>query len=171
MEEFFDVYNPDGSWRGLFPRRECHGNPDLLHKSVHVVVLDSSGEKILLQKRSHSKDIQPGKWDTAVGGHLALGEDYLAGAKRELREELAVNSEVELFFLFDAQIRNEIESEDVKVFGTELAGPFAFQQTEIDEVRFWNRDELEDPENLQTFTPDLVNKLIKLKETGFYPQK
>ena len=88
MEEFFDVYNPDGSWRGRFLRSECHGNPELIHKSVHVVVLDSTGTKILLQKRSHSKDIQPGKWDTAVGGHVAAGESVADAAIRELAEEL-----------------------------------------------------------------------------------
>jgi isopentenyldiphosphate isomerase len=171
MAEYLDIFDYRGNCIGQALRSECHGNPELLHHVAHVVVLHPETGAMLLQKRSKDKFIQPGKWDTAVGGHLDCGESFEDGALRELREELGVTGEVTLKYLFDSQIRNEIESEDVKVFGTELAGPFAFQQTEIDEVRFWNRDELEDPENLQTFTPDLVNKLIKLKETGFYPQK
>ena len=95
-----------------------------------------------------------------------MGEDYLAGAKRELREELGVNSEVELFFLFDAQIRNEIESEDTRVFGAKLAGPFSFQQDEIDEVRFWSKAELLDEKNHLLFTPNLVVEIKRLLAEG-----
>ena len=74
MDEFFDVFDESGNYRGKYPRSQCHGNPELIHRSVHVVVFDRSMQKILLQKRSMNKDIQPGKWDTAVGGHVAAGE-------------------------------------------------------------------------------------------------
>jgi isopentenyldiphosphate isomerase len=40
---------------------------------VHLHVFNSRGE-LYLQKRPEWKDIQPGKWDTAVGGHIDLGE-------------------------------------------------------------------------------------------------
>ena len=114
MEEFFDVFDENGNWRGLFPRRECHGHPDLIHRSVHVVVLDSTQKQILLQKRSMNKDIQPGKWDTAVGGHVNAGESVEAAARRELAEELGITGTPEFFFT--AQIRNRVESENVTVF-------------------------------------------------------
>ena len=159
MEEFFDVYNPDGSWRGFFPRRECHGNPDLLHKSVHVVVLDSSGEKILLQKRSHRKDIQPGKWDTAVGGHVAAGESVEAAACRELAEELGITGTPEFFFT--SEIRNSIESENVTIFKIISDGPFVFAPDEIDEVKFFDLAKFNDPgERCRSdFTPNLQKEL------------
>ena len=170
-EEYLDIFDSAGLCIGRALRSECHGNPELLHHVSHVVVLHPETGAMLLQKRSESKFIQPGKWDTAVGGHLDCGESYEDGALRELREELGVTGEVTLKHLFDGKIRNEIESEDTRVFGAELAGPFVFQETEIDEVRFWSREELENPENQQMFTPDLRNKLVKLKEIGFYPQK
>ena len=162
MEEYFDLYDEAGNRIGKALRKECHGNPALLHHTAHVMVFHPETGAVLLQKRSMDKDIQPGKWDTAVGGHLALGEDYLAGAKRELREELGVKSEPELFFLFDAKIRNEIESEDTRVFGAKLSGPFAFQKEEIDEVRFWTKAELLDEENHALFTPNLVVEIKRL---------
>ena len=159
MEEFFDVYNPDGSWRGRFLRSECHGNPELIHKSVHVVVLDSSGTKILLQKRSLCKDIQPGKWDTAVGGHVAAGESVEAAARRELKEELGIDGTPEIFFT--STIRNDVESENVTVFKLTSDGPFDFSADEIDEVQFFElalfRDEC--VRMREDFTPNLQREL------------
>ena len=169
MEEFFDVYNPDGSWRGRFLRSECHGNPELIHKSVHVVVLDSTETKILLQKRALCKDIQPGKWDTAVGGHVDAGESVEAAARRELKEELGIEGAPEVFFT--STIRNDIESENVSVFKLICDGPFDFSREEIDEVKFFelalfceecNRER-------EDFTPNLQRELgevIKMLNSG-----
>ena len=134
-----------------------------------MVVIHPENGSILLQKRNLNKDIQPGKWDTAVGGHLALGEDFETGARRELYEELGIEN-AELFHIFDSTIRNDIESEDVRVFGAFISGNFNFDPGEIDEIRFWNRRELEDPENRKNFTPNLITELELLKQTGkFYP--
>ena len=106
LEEYFDIYDAQGNHTGTAPRRLCHGNPALIHRTAHVVVIDPETGNILLQKRNMTKDIQPGKWDTAVGGHLALGEDFETGAKRELAEELGID-DAELFHIFDSKIRNE----------------------------------------------------------------
>ena len=170
MEELFDIYDKEGRHIGTAPRSRCHGDPSLIHRTSHVVVIHPQNGSILLQKRNLQKDIQPGKWDTAVGGHLALGEDYLTGAKRELAEELGIKGEVELFPIFDSKIRNDIESEDVRVFGAFIAGGFEFDPGEIDEIRFWQRDELEDPELQKDFTPNLIKEIEQLKADGrFYP--
>ena len=153
MEELFDIYDAQGNHVGTAPRRQCHGDPSLIHRTAHVVVIHPETGSILLQKRNLNKDIQPGKWDTAVGGHLALGEDFETGARRELYEELGIEN-AELFHIFDSTIRNDIESEDVRVFGAFISGNFTFDPGEIDEIRFWNRRELEDPENRKNFTPN-----------------
>lgn len=169
MEELFDIYDAQGNHVDTAPRRLCHGDPSLIHRTAHVVVIHPENGSILLQKRNLNKDIQPGKWDTAVGGHLALGEDFETGARRELYEELGIEN-AELFHIFDSTIRNDIESEDVRVFGAFISGNFNFDPGEIDEIRFWNRRELEDPENRKNFTPNLITELELLKQTGkFYP--
>jgi len=168
--EYFDIYDDAGNRIGRAPRRECHGNPKLLHHTSHVVVFHPDGKRLLLQKRSMAKDVQPGRWDTAVGGHVDEGEDYFAAALRELREELGYAAEKsELNYLFDSKIRNEIESEDVRVYGLRSAGPFRFQREEIDEIRFWTRPELDDPENRRTFTPNLLAELELLRGKGLLP--
>ena len=165
-EELFDIYDEAGNRVGVAPRRECHGNPKLLHHTAHVVVFHPETGAVLLQKRAVTKDIQPGKWDTAVGGHLALGEEYETGARRELAEELGVTSPVKLEYLFDGKIRNEIESEDTRVFGLRMAEGFKFQTSEIDEIRFWSAAELFAPANRRDFTPNLCAELDELRRRG-----
>ncbi len=154
-EEIFEIVDEKDNVVGTALRSECHGNPKLIHRTSHVVVFNSEGE-ILLQKRNANKDIQPGKWDTAVGGHLDIGEDYETGARREMNEELGIDKTVPLEFLFNLQIRNEIESENVRVFKTVYDDEFNFQVEEIDEVKFWRIDELLNKANYQYFTPNLV---------------
>ena len=169
MDELFDIFDEQGNHIGTALRSRCHGDPSLIHRTAHVVVIHPESGDILLQKRTMTKDIQPGKWDTAVGGHLALGEDFETGAKRELAEELGIEN-VRLFHIFDSAIRNTIESENVRVFGAFVADGFKFDPNEIDEIRFWSRAELENPENQKNFTPNLIEELKSLKLAGkYYP--
>jgi isopentenyldiphosphate isomerase len=166
MEEHFDVYDESGRHLGTAPRSACHGNPRLIHRTVHVVVRDGAG-RLLLQKRARHKDIQPGRWDTAVGGHLQPGEDWAAAARRELAEELGLEQPAPaLEFLFFRRIRNEVESEDVAVFALCHAGPFSPPPEEIDEVRFWTPAELATARGGGAFTPSLEEELDELAARG-----
>ncbi|MBQ4480373.1 MAG: NUDIX domain-containing protein [Victivallales bacterium] len=166
MEEYFDIVDEHDRVIGTAPRSRCHGDPSLVHRTAHVVVLHPDGQRILLQKRSFTKDIQPGKWDTAVGGHLAHGESYEDGARREMSEELGLPRDLPLEFLFRTEIRNEIESENVGVFLLVSEGPFRFQQEEIDEVRFFTREEL--ATHVDDFTPNLRRELAELRTRDIF---
>ncbi|MBN1142517.1 MAG: NUDIX domain-containing protein [Deltaproteobacteria bacterium] len=139
-EEIFEILDEQDRVIGRAPRRLCHGDPSLIHRVAHVMVFNKKGE-LLLQKRSPDKDIQPGRWDTSVGGHLALGEDYRAAAGRETREELGLEN-LALTYLYGSRIRNEIESENVATFMAVAEGPFAFDTREIETVRFWTATEI-----------------------------
>ncbi|HIJ60603.1 MAG TPA: NUDIX domain-containing protein, partial [Nitrospirae bacterium] len=75
-EEFLEIVDADGNTIGTALRSDVHGNPALLHKVVHVLVFNKRGD-LLLQKRSLSKDVAPGKWDTSVGGHVSPNEDLV----------------------------------------------------------------------------------------------
>jgi 16S rRNA (adenine1518-N6/adenine1519-N6)-dimethyltransferase len=61
----------------------------LLHRAVHIFVLNSESE-ILLQRRSYRKDTYPRKWDSSAAGHVDVGESYADCALRELAEELGL---------------------------------------------------------------------------------
>jgi 16S rRNA (adenine1518-N6/adenine1519-N6)-dimethyltransferase len=64
----------------------------LLHRAVHIFVLNSGGE-LLLQRRSYRKDTHPRKWDSSAAGHVDVGESYIECAKRELAEEVGLIAE------------------------------------------------------------------------------
>jgi 16S rRNA (adenine1518-N6/adenine1519-N6)-dimethyltransferase len=84
------VDEQDQPMRGV-DRATVHGEK-LLHRAVHIFVLNSAGE-LYLQQRSYRKDTFPRKWDSSAAGHVDLGESYDACASRELREELGLNAE------------------------------------------------------------------------------
>ncbi len=159
--EIFEIVDEDNNVTGTARRGECHGNPALIHRTAHVVVYHPDG-RILLQKRSEHKDVQPGKWDTAVGGHLDVGEDFETAARREMNEELGIPGSLPLRKLFDLKIRNELESENVRVYAVTHSGPFEFPELEISELRFWKINELRDPANHSKFTPNLCRELEML---------
>ena len=164
MDEYFDIVDENGQVNGKALRSECHGNPALIHRTVHVVVYHPDG-RLLLQKRRMDKDVQPGKWDTAVGGHLDSGEDYETAVLRELAEELGVVAELQdLQYVMDSEIRNEIESENVRVFSLIHPGPFDYLKTEIDEVKFWEICELRKSiaETPEIFTPNFIDEFSLL---------
>lgn len=161
--EMFEIIDDGGSVVGIAPRRCCHGNPALVHRTAHVIVLSRDG-RILLQKRAADKDIQPGKWDTAVGGHLHPGEDYETAARRELHEEIGLPASTPLQAAFTLKVRNAIESENTQVFIAVSDGPFQAQVAEIDELRFWSWADIDAvPAAADVFTPILLEELAVLR--------
>lgn len=150
--ELFEIVDDDDNLIGTAPRSECHGNPALIHRVAHVLVVNADGD-MLLQKRSPYKDIQPGKWDTSVGGHLDLGESYYEAAVREMREELGLTG-LPLTFLYKSKIRNAIESENIATFLTRYDGDIRWNEHEITEVRFWAADEIDAAIGKAVFTPN-----------------
>ena len=49
MAEYFDIYDEAGNRLGTAPRSECHGNPALIHCTVHIAVLHPEDGRLLLQ--------------------------------------------------------------------------------------------------------------------------
>ena len=89
-QEMFPVVDEEGNILSAATRGECHGGSMLLHPVVHLHVFNSEGQ-LYLQKRPDWKDIQPGKWDTAVGGHVDLDESIQQALRREVQEELGIS--------------------------------------------------------------------------------
>ena len=161
-DELFDIVDELGRVIGQAPRSRCHGDPALIHQAVHVLVFDRQG-RLFLQKRSSRKDIQPGKWDTSVGGHLQQGEKPLEGAQRELAEELG-RKLLRLDFAYQYIWRSPVETELIRSFTTLDEGPFVLQRDEIDDGRFWSFDEIKATLGTHVFTPQFEFEFPRMAE-------
>lgn len=159
-EEMFPVVDEDGNITGAATRGECHNGSKLLHPVVHLHVFNNKGE-LYLQKRPDWKDIQPGKWDTAVGGHIDLGESVEIALKREVQEELGI-TEFEPQRLIHYVFESAREKELVFVHKTIYNGPITPSE-ELDGGRFWSLDEIKANLGKNVFTPNFESEFQKLK--------
>jgi isopentenyldiphosphate isomerase/intracellular septation protein A len=160
--EWFDIVTPEGRVIGKAPRPLCHGNPNLLHPVVHVHIFNSKGE-LWLQQRSETKDIQPGKWDTSVGGHVSSGEPIESALQREIQEELGIER-IPHKPLYRYVMRNATESELVHTYQGFHNGPFSLPRTEIRAGRFWKIKEIEKNLGKNVFTPNFEQEFQMLRQ-------
>ncbi len=97
---------------------------------------------IWLQKRPLNKQVQPGKWDTAVGGHIAKGENVRIALKREANEEIGVDV-VSAVPVGRYIWRSETEQELVFVYCQYHIGDIHPNPDELDGGRSWTFDEID----------------------------
>jgi len=159
--EMFQLVDAAGRPLGSAERAACHGNPALIHAVVHLHVLDRSG-RLYLQRRSTSKDTNPGLWDTSVGGHVAAGEPVADALAREAREELGIDA-AGARPLFAYHYRSRFESEYAHCFVLTCDGPFTVDPAEIAEGRFFTFAEVEAMKGTGTLTPMFERELPMLR--------
>lgn len=155
-EERFPLVDEEGRVIGSATRGECHNGSRWLHPVVHLHVFNSRGE-VYLQKRPEWKDIQPGKWDTSVGGHIDYGETPEQALTREVREELGITDftpERIGMYVFDSRR----ESELVYVNRTVYDGPVMPSAEELDGGRFWAIDEIRTAMGKNILTPNFESE-------------
>jgi isopentenyldiphosphate isomerase/intracellular septation protein A len=162
-EEWFDIVNEKGEIKGKAPRSAVHGNPQLLHPVVHLHVFNKKGQ-LYLQKRALSKDVQPGKWDTSVGGHVNSGEDIQTALSRESMEELGIRGG-DFQPLYSYVMRNDYESELVHTFRMVHNGPFKINTDEIIFGKFWRLHDIKNNLGKGIFTPNFEQEFSLLQKT------
>lgn len=161
-EEWLPLLNKEGEIIGKAPRSACHADKKLLHPVVHLHVVNDNND-IFLQKRPLIKSIQPGKWDTAVGGHVSFGESIEISLQREAEEEIGIKNYKP--HLVDRYIwESEVESEYVFCFVTRYNGEFNLHKTELDGGRFWSIKEIEKSISKGVFTPNFEKEFLALKD-------
>ena len=159
QQEIFPIVDEEGTVIGQATRGECHNGSKRLHPVVPLHVFNAQGD-VYLQKRPEWKDIQPGKWDTAVGGHIDYGETPEEALRREVREELGMTDYTPEFiskYVFESQREKEL----VYVHRTTYDGAIQPSKNELDGGRFWTMDEIRRAMGQNVLTPNFEREFEK----------
>ena len=161
--EYFPVVQPSGLVVGRALRSYCHSGAKPLHPVVHIHIIDRFS-RIYLQKRSMKKDIQPGKWDTAVGGHVSYGETIIEAVYREANEELGF-MEFNPIHLMTYEFESSVEKEMVNVFAA--VGSFALHPDpeDVDEGRWWELADVDANIGKEVFTPNFESEFAMIRKS------
>ena len=161
-EEWLPIVNEKGEIKGQAPRSVCHSGSKLLHPVVHLHILNARHE-IFLQKRSMTKKLLPGKWDTAVGGHVSMHESIEDALKRETFEELGITRfKVEMLghYVWESPIEKEL----VFSFVCQEYDHIHIDNDEVDDGRFWSASDLRQGIASGDLTPNFVHEYHLLVE-------
>lgn len=154
VDEWVDIVNEQNEVIAQSSRQQMRAQR-LRHRASYIVVHDGMG-KILVQRRTATKDFFPGYLDATAGGVVQSGENMLDSARREAEEELGIAgvpfAEHGLFYF---------EEKLCRVWGALFScvshGPFALQEQEIDEVNWMTPEEI--TARCDEFTPDSLKAL------------
>lgn len=163
-EELFPIVDENGNVIDAATRKECHSGSKLLHPVVHLHILNETKDALYMQKRSKLKDIQPGKWDTAVGGHVDLGENVNMALMREAKEELGL-TDFTPSHVVSYVFESEIERELVNTFSTVVNQnevKIVIDPEEISEGRFWTFAEIKENIGKGVFTPNFEQEFERI---------
>lgn len=86
--EWVDIVNEDNEVIAQSSREQMRAQR-LRHRATYIVVHDGMG-KILVQRRTETKDFLPGMLDATAGGVVQADEQLLESARREAEEELGI---------------------------------------------------------------------------------
>lgn len=159
QDELLPLVDENGNITGAATRGECHNGSMMMHPVIHLHVFNSKGE-LYLQKRPEWKDIQPGKWDTAVGGHIDLGEHVEQALFREAGEELGIEGftpEALPQYVFRSACECEMVYPYKTVYDKDIR-----PSEETSGGRFWSMDEIRESLGKGILTPNFEQEFKKL---------
>ena len=157
------VVEENGLVIGQATRKTVHGGSKLMHPVVHLHIINREG-CLYIQKRSMKKDLLPGLWDTAVGGHVDYGESLEEALYRESSEELGFR-EFNPVYLKSYVWESTREKELVNVFAA--VGNFVLKPDldEVSEGRYRDMAEIEANLGMGLFTPNFEQEFKSIKDT------
>lgn len=156
LDELFVVVDKDDNIIDYKTRKECHSNKKLIHRRVQILLTDKSG-RLLLQKRSMTKDLYPGMITLSASGHVSKGESYQQTAEREMGEEIGIITSIIPVkkYLFYAPTETEYST----IFIGEAKSEPIISKNEVEEILYVQPSEI--PKYLNKLTP-IAKKGLKI---------
>ena len=161
-DEMLPLIEPSGLVYGQAGRAWVHSGVLVLHPVVHLHILDRYG-KLYLQKRALNKDLLPGYWDTAVGGHISYGETVPEALFRETAEELGLTA-FNPVFLEAYEYKTQRDREFVFVHAMIGHPTLHPNVAEVSEGRWWSIPELEEAMGKDILTPNFQSEFARIKD-------
>lgn len=138
-KEIIDLVDENDVIIGEIDRDVANSNPDLYHREVGVLILDDQ-KRVLMQKRSTYKKINPSMWSICAG-HILKGDDIEKTAHRELQEEYGFDLDL-TFYKKELHIYPQEKHFTYFFLGNYAGQEFILEPAEVEEVRFFSYDEL-----------------------------
>ncbi|MCB9813447.1 MAG: NUDIX domain-containing protein [Pseudomonadales bacterium] len=140
-EEILDLVDENDEIIGEVVRKKANSSPNLIHREISVIIIDKNN-KILLQKRSKYKTVNPNMW-SLTAGHVLKGDDLLETAHRELEEELGFDTS--LIFINKKLQKYVWETHFMYYYlGIYDDEVINFESTEVSETKFFSQAELKE---------------------------
>ena len=132
----------------------------LRHRAVFIAVVHPDG-RLLIHQRSSLKDVWPSWWDIAVGGVVSAGESYDDAARRELLEEIGLDTVPQ-----PLPGGGPYDDDEVSLIGrcyrVVHAGPFTFADGEVVRADWVELDAMHRLILDRSFLPDSLALLLPL---------
>jgi isopentenyl-diphosphate delta-isomerase type 1 len=155
QNELFDIVDENDMVIGQRKRREVHGNPSLIHRSIGVAVFNNKGA-LFLQQRSKTKDTDPLLWTISCSGHVSSGDTYEGAARRELVEELGIRN-VKLEYVTKYLCRVEHETEMTILYKAAYDGRMVLMKKELKTGKYFTQHD---------FQIEWTSRALKLSKMG-----
>jgi len=155
VEEYLWAIDSRGRVIGRRHRAECH-RQGIVHRAAHVIVIDPR-LRIFVKKRSWSKDMFPGQWETSVGGHVRYRDNTRETAARELEEELGIKATPIRLGRFS--YRGSEEKENITIFYIVTKEKPKLNKSEATRGEYLTIQELDRALSKRTFVDGTVEEL------------
>lgn len=139
MDELLDLVNKNDEVVGEVWKSQANSDPGLIHREILVYIFDKH-KRLLMQQRSFTKKIYPGKWAETCAGHVMKGEKPEMAAVRELSEEMGLK--IDLEFVEKRLIELDNETHFAYCFVGKYDGQeIVFEKSEVEAIAWAKRED------------------------------
>lgn len=164
-QELLDIVNKNDKVVGE-EKKAAKLSKGLISRNVGVFIMDEQ-QRLLIAKRSKDKKSFPGRLDLSACGNVKKGETYDSAARREVKEELGIDCNLE----FLDKIYNEFNEDrrPIRYFTGLFLGRHNGKvrlNEELTEAKRLSIQEIERmlSRNKESFCPGFVNDFLHIKD-------